>query len=76
MEETIFERFKQVEKNDATEKGGTGLGLFICKMIVEGHGGTVKAQRNTDKGSTFSFTLPWTDRQPLIEEERHLPELV
>jgi signal transduction histidine kinase len=39
-------------------KTGTGLGLFICKNIVEGHGGKIWAQNNTDKGATFSFTIP------------------
>jgi two-component system sensor histidine kinase VicK len=38
---------------------GTGLGLFICKSIIEAHGGTIWAENNKDdKGSTFAFTLP------------------
>jgi signal transduction histidine kinase len=38
---------------------GTGLGLFICKNIVEAHGGKIWAENNKDgKGSTFSFSLP------------------
>jgi signal transduction histidine kinase len=74
LEERIFERFTQVERKDATEKGGAGLGLFICKMIIEGHGGKIKARRNEGRGSTFSFTLPWTDRLPLVEKEDHLLE--
>ena len=39
--------------------GGTGLGLFICKGIVEAHGGKIWAENNKDgKGAIFSFTLP------------------
>ena len=42
-----------------SEKGGTGLGLFISKSIVEAHGGKIWASNNTDgKGATFSFSLP------------------
>jgi signal transduction histidine kinase len=39
---------------------GTGLGLYICKNIVEAHGGKLKAKNNEDgsRGATFSFSIP------------------
>jgi signal transduction histidine kinase len=43
---------------------GTGLGLFICKSIVEAHDGKIWAENNADgKGATFSFSIPITPIQ-------------
>lgn len=54
----IFERFKQVDETDYTQKGGTGLGLPICKAIVEQHGGSIGVDSEENKGSQFWFKLP------------------
>ncbi len=57
---SVFEKFEQVSSTDATEKGGTGLGLPICKEIIENHGGTIGVISEEGKGSTFWFRLPTT----------------
>ena len=53
--EAVFDRFVQLTKND---RRGVGLGLFISKCIVQGHGGRIWVENGTDGGSTFSFSLP------------------
>ncbi len=59
--ETIFERFQQVDSSDSRKKGGTGLGLTICRKIIEQHGGKIWVDSTIGVGSTFSFTLPAID---------------
>jgi signal transduction histidine kinase len=53
--EAVFERFRQVDKSD---RRGVGLGLYISKCIVQGHGGRIWAESTMAEGSTFCFTLP------------------
>jgi signal transduction histidine kinase/DNA-binding response OmpR family regulator len=54
----VFERFKQVGDTLTDKPKGTGLGLPICKEIVEHHGGHIWVDSAIGKGSTFSFSLP------------------
>lgn len=60
----IFERFKQVKRVEETKEKSTGLGLAICKAVVEAHGGTIGVRPNEEKGSTFWFRLPLTAPSP------------
>lgn len=53
--EAVFVRFIQLTKSD---RRGVGLGLYISKCIVQGHGGRIWAESSVGVGTTFSFTLP------------------
>lgn len=55
-EEAIFEKFTRGERESATP--GVGLGLAICRAIVEAHGGSIRAGRAPDGGASIVFTLP------------------
>ena len=53
----LFERFAPKE-NRAGNDTGTGLGLYICKYIIESHGGTIAVDSAPGRGTAIAFTLP------------------
>ena len=59
----VFERFFQVETHLTRRYGGMGLGLAVAKAMIELHGGRIWAESAQDRGSTFTFLLPFQQEQ-------------
>ena len=63
-QERIFEKFEQAEDVLTRQQQGSGLGLSICRGIVEGHGGRIWVKSEPDKGATFYASLPVAQSLP------------
>lgn len=58
VQSNLFKKFYRVDNSDQRQIGGTGLGLYISRKIVEDHGGTLTFHSVSKKGSTFTIRLP------------------
>lgn len=67
LEERLFEKFYQVRHESA--QSGVGLGLAICRAIVEVHGGTIRGQNRLEGGAVFTITLPNEPMPPQFSAE-------
>ena len=71
-QEKIFDRFYQVDQTSTRQRGGTGLGLYICRRLAESVGGRLWLEGSSSNGSTFSLWVPFA---PPVTAERSLPSV-
>jgi two-component system sensor histidine kinase KdpD len=67
IENKLFEKFYRVRHEAA--QSGVGLGLAICRAIIEAHGGSIQAQNRPTGGAVFSLMIPLDHAPPVIREE-------
>ncbi len=67
LENRLFEKFYRVQRESA--QSGVGLGLAICRAIIEAHGGTIQASNRGSGGAVFSFMLPLEQPAPTVLSE-------
>ncbi len=75
-QQQVFEKFKQIGDTLTNRPRGTGLGLTICKQIVESHGGHIWVESELGRGSNFSFSLPLAAAPPTASFEPTKPSII
>jgi signal transduction histidine kinase len=69
---SLFQKFSRVRSDEHMQVQGTGLGLYICRLIVEGHGGQIWVESELGEGSTFGLVLP-RDASAIAPKAPELP---
>jgi PAS domain S-box-containing protein len=72
----LFQKFYRVDNSMTRTVGGTGLGLFICKRIVEMSSGRIWAESELDKGTTFFVNLPRLTAEQALKAQREKSQLI
>jgi two-component system, OmpR family, sensor histidine kinase KdpD len=70
-EARIFDKFYRAKP---AREGGVGLGLTICRGVIEAHGGRIWAENRRGGGAVFRFAIPLLERQPSVESEQAEPK--
>ncbi len=66
--ERVFERFYQVDGSSRRRFGGVGIGLSVCKAIIDAHGEKIWIESPPEGGTTFAFTLPVAPAMPVFKD--------
>jgi len=70
----LFREFEQIEPAQGRKPEGTGLGLALCKVLVEAHGGEIQVQSTLNVGSTFAVRTPIGNLSTQVTSARTIPK--
>jgi len=65
--ERVFEKFYRTDSSDSQDAYGYGLGLYVCRLLVEAQGGRIWAENHPRGGAVFSFAIPVVERVAFLE---------
>ncbi|NTX64590.1 PAS domain S-box protein [Myxococcus sp. CA051A] len=72
--EHVFDKYYRTRQGSASDTQGLGLGLYICRLIIEAHGGHIWVESEPGRGATFCFSVPTAPKDPASPEPPLLPE--